>query len=87
MEVRVVGCYSLDVYCACHGQIDGYYPESNPSTAIIRDGMGQWQGRTQTGCLRQARRDGWVLYKRNDDWIVKCPKCKAGMTAQPGKEG
>ena len=64
--VAIVGCYTLDLYCTS-GRKHGY-----------GGGMGQFTGRTETACIRDARRVGWTVTKGTEEHLdrVMCPTCK-----------
>lgn len=60
----IVGCYSLQLYC--NHQEAG---QCGSCTAW----PGEFTGRTESDCLRQARLAGWLIRKRPDE-KVRCPK-------------
>lgn len=60
-----VGCYTLHIYCQVEGcERNDYHSPSRP---------GEYTGRTQAECLREARKDGWVLMNHGKK-VEKCPE-------------
>lgn len=71
----IVGCYSLDLYCA-RG------PNNGKNAAPTCKGLnpGQFTGRTEAECKREARSKGWRFLIVKGD--VVCPWC-ARASARP----
>ncbi len=55
-----VGCYSIDLYCdhSDHDRATGM--------TSTRYALNQYTGRTEGGCFRDARRDGWLISKKRE---------------------
>lgn len=64
----IVGAYSLDLYCdnEKYKHPFGYMPH-------------QYVGETYAECVREARRDGWLI--SNDRQKCLCPKCSGKRKA------
>lgn len=56
----IVGCYSMDLYCDVK---DAFGCRAYP---------GQFTGRTESECIRKARKAGWRVVK-NGSPDVACP--------------
>lgn len=61
----IVGCYTLDLYCDD--------PEHARPIGMLIGAPFQYTGRTRTGCVQEAKADGWKLQDRADRAI--CPAC------------
>lgn len=70
----IVGCYTLDLYCR--------YWEDQPRgvSAFCNTNFDwnhkifQYTGRTRAECLREARKDGWLVNLKTRKCI--CPECR-----------
>ncbi len=58
----IVGCYSLHLYCENRPCKGGAFRPA------------EYTRRTETMCLREARRDGWKVDKRTGQ--SECPACR-----------
>ncbi len=65
----IVGCYSMDLYCDT-AQED----RSKCRVGWEYNGPPVYTGRTESECLREARKDGW-LFTRDRPRKAYCPKC------------
>lgn len=72
MSSYVIGCYSLDLYCANHAA---------DCVSIHEQSVHKWAefpitfcGYTGGECRRQARKVGWRIYLREQ--VAFCPKCR-----------
>lgn len=65
-----VGCYTLDLYCTNEYATLGHTEcrESHRGS-----GVGQFTGRTESECLRKAKKVGWKLTPDKE----LCPTCNA----------
>jgi hypothetical protein len=65
----IVGCYSMDLYC----------DKENCPVVADKDRywsvQAQFTGRTERGCLREARQDGWRFKVIDGDRKAYCPTC------------
>ena len=64
----IVGCYTVDLYCD--------HPDGGKYACT--HWPGQFTGKTERGCLGQARRQGWQV---DDPDQVRCPKHAGGKAA------
>lgn len=68
----IVGCYDLQLYCdgiGCQTLIGCV----TPSYFVDEAARGEFTGRTEADCLRQAKAAGWTLYRRRV--ACRCARC------------
>jgi len=75
----IVGCYTLDLYCdkkERHTTLDGgrYYLKVDNREWIYLSN--QFTGETYGSCLKQARKEGWIVNRNKDKCL--CKYCKKG---------
>jgi hypothetical protein len=69
----VVGCYSVHLYCQHPRHHEEQYAWP-PNDAVSKSPM-EFAGRSETDCLREARKYGWWIGRKYEDWsrAVLCP--------------
>lgn len=65
--------YSLHLYCE-NTEFHGYMLNTPFHIGSSNGGFGEYDGETYGECVRQARRDGWVV--SHDRTRAYCPHCK-----------
>lgn len=67
----IVGCYSMDLYCD--------HPEHCKYSGDVWPFPSVYSGRSESECLRNAKKDGWKIDKKKDgergmgSWFCLCP--------------
>lgn len=64
----IVGCYTLDLYCDSY---DGGPPFRDSVVHKYQEFPHQYTGETRFECIKQARKDGWLISKKHQ----LCSKC------------
>jgi len=68
----IVGCYVLDLYCdkeSNHNIISGNYYLMQPHDWILI--ANQFTGETYGECVKQARKNGWLVNRNKDKCLCK----------------
>lgn len=73
----IVGCYSLDLYCARDKISNG--PEAGTATHPYDYFPHQYTGTNERDCRAQARKRGWRFYGGE----AYCPLCERGKRNSP----
>lgn len=73
----IVGCYTLDLYCAKQGEYDDGIHE-------YKEFPHEYTSELGTKARWKARRDGWILNLKTG--VALCPKCSGKQPRSLGKK-
>lgn len=70
----IVGCYTMHLYCDTGNSEPGMPGDGAGPHNYEDPGQGEFVGRTEADCLRQARAKGWRFDRKRRAF---CPRCNA----------